>query len=329
MNKEIFRLLAFVLIIITISCKKEEGSEYVGAVQPNDAFFGGGPIAEGTPLVANVDITKLKSVAGDPTDPTALAALKAQRKSIIEKAVADMIYVDGGSFLMGATAEQGSDVHIYEKAVHKVTLSSYYMSKFQVTQELYLIVMGGSNQGTYKETNNLQIPIDNRLYTEMITFINNLNAITGLHFSLPTEAQWEFAARGGRKRNNTKYAGSNDLKEVGYYWDNSLRLPLGQVTSIRWPQSVGLKKANELGLYDMSGNLAEVCTDWYAPYELEDQVDPTGPASLPATTLQKRVCRGGAFNTLGDPCRISARSASLTANRFNYIGFRIVHPKIN
>lgn len=327
MKNDFLKLLACILILSFSSCKKEEKAEYKGVAQPSDSSFGGAPISEGTPLTVTVDITKLKSVAGDPTDATALAALKEQRKKIIEKAVADMVYVDGGSFLMGATEEQGADVHLYEKNVHKVTLSSYYISKFQVTQELYLIVMGGSNQGTYKETNNLQIPIDNRLYTEMQTFVTNLNTITGLKFSLPTEAQWEFAARGGRKRTNTKYAGSNNLDEVAWYWDNSLRLPQGQTSSVRWPQSVGLKKPNELGIYDMGGNLAEVCSDWYAPYELEDQVDPTGPASLPTTTLQKRVCRGGAFITFGDPCRVSARSACLTANRFNYIGFRLVHPK--
>ena len=139
-----FLFLAAVLAVST-SCKQTGDEVYVGPVEPGDAYFDGSPIDEGTPLVAPyIDTDKMPYVVGDPTDPAELAALKEQRKKVIEQAVADMVFVDGGTFLMGATAEQGSDAHVYERTVRKVTLSDYYISKFQVTQELYLIVMGGA-----------------------------------------------------------------------------------------------------------------------------------------------------------------------------------------
>ncbi|WP_163318261.1 SUMF1/EgtB/PvdO family nonheme iron enzyme [Dysgonomonas sp. 520] len=333
MNKTIIKLVAFTMLFLAVSCDSDDNDgKYKGAVEPGDSHFSSEPVSDGTPLVAaNIDVTKLGVVTGDPEDPAELAALRAERKKIIEKAISDMVFVDGGSFLMGATAEQGSGVHLYEQNVHKVTLSDYYISKFQVTQELYLIVMGGTNQGSFKEDGNLNIPIDNRLFSEMETFVAKLNEITGLEFALPTEAQWEFAARGGRKRTGLKYAGSNDIEEVGYYWDNSSRTMMveGESQTKRCPEKVGTKKPNELGLYDMSGNMAEACQDWYAPYETTDQVDPTGPESLPEDALQKKVCRGGGWITFADPCRISARSAFVTTGRFNYLGFRLVHPKTN
>ena len=319
-----FLFLAAVLAVST-SCKQTGDEVYVGPVEPGDAYFDGSPIDEGTPLVAPyIDTDKMPYVVGDPTDPAELAALKEQRKKVIEQAVADMVFVDGGTFLMGATAEQGSDAHVYERTVRKVTLSDYYISKFQVTQELYLIVMGGANPGTYTEGGNMRYPIDARFYMEIEEFIARLNQITGLQFTLPTEAQWEFAARGGRKRTGTKYAGSDNIDEVATYWDNSMQ-QLSDTTR-RYPYPVGSKTPNELGLYDMSGNMADVCLDWYAPYDETELIDPKGPASLPEDEAQKRVCRGGGYSTQEKACRVSARSALLLTNRYNYISFRLAHP---
>lgn len=327
-NKNIWKMMAFAMIFLAFSCNDNDEDKYLGVAEPGDAYFGGDPISEGEPLdKSNIDVSLLGKVAGDPdpdTDPDAYNALMQQRKLIIEKAISDMVYVDGGSFYMGATAEQGSDVHIYEKNVHKVTLSSYYISKFEVTQELYLIVMGGSNQGAFLEEGNLQRPIDNRLYSEMNNFITKLNAVTGLQFALPTEAQWEFAARGGRKRAGFMYPGSNDVNEVACYWENSL---LGDGSLDHWPRTVGLGLPNELGLYDMAGNIQEVCTDWYAPYSLEDQVDPTGPADSEEYTT--RVCRGGSWYSFADACRSSARASFVPTTRYKYLGFRLVHPKVD
>lgn len=313
------------MLLLAAACHQEQDSVYTGPVDEGNAQFDGGPIDEGTPLVApKIDTDKLPYVIGDPTDPTELAAVKEARKKVIEKAIADMVFVDGGTFLMGATAEQGSDAHLYERTVRKVTLSDYYISKFQVTQELYLIVMGGANPGTYKEGNNMNYPIDARMYSEVEEFIARLNSYTGLQFTLPTEAQWEFAARGGRKRTPTKYAGSNNIDEVATYWDNSMQQLTD--TTRRYPYPVGSKKPNELGLYDMSGNMADVCLDWYAPYDETELTDPKGPEALPENELQKRVCRGGGFSTMEKACRVSARSSMLLTSRYNYISFRLAHP---
>jgi formylglycine-generating enzyme required for sulfatase activity len=329
MSKFCIHVMAIVLIAAFYSCKDAVSDVTKLPDEPVDTFFGGKAVSEGTPLTAaGIDVSKIPSQVGDPTDPTALAALKNQRAQYILKAVSDMVYVDGGSFLMGATAEQGSDAHIYETPAHKVTLSSFYISKFEVTRKLYWIVMGGSNQaGFMAYDTTMTIPIDNRIYSEMQTFCTKLNDITGLHFTLPTEAQWEFAARGGRKRGvATEYAGSGTTEDVACYWSNSLRLPTGQTTTQRWPMPAGSKSSNALGLYDMSGNMAEVCQDWYAPYDAGDLTDPTGPASPPNSSLQLRVVRGGGWATVASPCRVSARSSFVPTARYNYIGFRLVHP---
>ncbi|WP_270569335.1 formylglycine-generating enzyme family protein [Coprobacter secundus] len=327
-SKNIWKVMACAMIFLSFSCNDNDDEKFLGPTEPGDAYFGGGAISEGVPLdKSNIDVSLLGKVAGDPdveTDPDAYHTLMQERKAVIEKAISDMVYVDGGSFYMGATAEQGNDTHIYEKNVHKVTLSSYYISKFEVTQELYLIVMGGTNQGAFKEEGNLQIPIDNRLYEEMNNFIAKLNAVTGLRFALPTEAQWEFAARGGRKRIGLMYPGSNDISTVACYWDNSL---LGDGSVDHWPRSVGLGLPNELGLYDMAGNMQEVCSDWYAPYPIEDQVNPMGPSDDEGYTT--RVCRGGSWYSFADACRSSARASFVPSTRYKYVGFRLVHPKVD
>lgn len=329
MNKILKNIMVVAILLTTFSCKNDDVIITELPVEPLDSYYGGGNISDGAPLVSGkIDISKLPTLLGDPTDSTALAAIKTQRAQVILAAISNMVYVDGGSFLMGATKEQGTDVHVYESPAHKVTLSSYYISKFEVSRELYWFVVGGSNQaGFMAYDSTMTIPIDNRIYSEMQTFCTKLNSITGLQFTLPTEAQWEFAARGGRKRTDaTMYAGSNNLDDVACYWSNSSRLPVGQTTAQRWPMSEGSKTPNILGLYDMSGNVAEVCQDWYAPYDSSDQTDPTGPTTAPDSNLQLKVVRGGGWTTVANPCRVSARSSFILTARYNYLGFRIVHP---
>ena len=205
-----------------------------------------------------------------------------------------MMLVEGGTFTMGATAEQGSDAYDDEKPTHNVTLSSYYMGETEVTQALWQAVMGG-NPSHF--TGDSQRPVETVSWNDCQEFITALNGLcagqlNGKHFSLPTEAQWEYAARGGNKSQGYKYSGSNTLGNVAWYDDNS-----GNTT-----HAVGTKQANELGLYDMSGNVLEWCSDWYGSYGSSAQTDPTGPA-----TGSYRVGRGGSWYDVARNCRVSDR----------------------
>lgn len=198
---------------------------------------------------------------------------------------------------MGATAEQGSDAYNSEKPTHSVTLSSYYMGETEVTQALWQAVMG-SNPSNFKGNN---LPVERVSWNDCQTFINKLNQLLagrlgGKRFALPTEAQWEYAARGGKKSKGYKYSGSNKINKVAWYDENS-----GRTT-----HAVGKKQANELGLYDMSGNVWEWCTDWYGSYGSGAQTNPTGPA-----TGSSRVGRGGSWDHFAGYCRVSCRG-----NRF-------------
>ena len=202
-----------------------------------------------------------------------------------------MIHVDGGTFTMGATAEQGSDAYSAESPTHRVTLSDFSIGETEVTQALWLAVMGTNPSyftPRYGYTEDLSRPVETVTWNDCQTFISKLNELTGMHFRLPTEAEWEFAARGGNKSKGYKYAGSNRIGEVAWYWDNipsqTSRTP-GYGT-----QPVRTKKANELGLYDMSGNVWEWCRDKYGDYSSAAQTNPTGP-----TSGSLRVRRGGSW----------------------------------
>ena len=178
-----------------------------------------------------------------------------------------MIKVEGGTFSMGATSEQGSDADDDEYPVHSVTLSDYYIGETEVTQELWQAVMG-SNPSYFKGDN--QRPVENVSWDDCQEFIKKLNRLTGKKFRLPTEAEWEYAARGGKYSNDYvyKYSVSNNADEVAWYGTNS-----GDKT-----HPVKTKKANKLGLYDMSGNVWEWCNDWDRPYQSYSQTNPTGPS---------------------------------------------------
>ena len=201
----------------------------------------------------------------------------------------EMVYVEGGTFMMGATSEQGSDADADERPVHSVTLSSFYIGKYEVTQGLWREVMG-SNPSDNKAGDDY--PVEYVSWEDCQEFIRKLNDRTGLTFRLPTEAEWEYAARGGKKSRGYKYAGSDNLDEVGWYNENS-----GNRT-----HPVGSKYPNELGLYDMSGNVCELCQDWYGDYTAEAQRNPTGPVSKLC-----RVLRGGSGLVNAGFCRVSNR----------------------
>ena len=217
----------------------------------------------------------------------------------------EMVYVEGGSFDMGATTEQGSDTEYDEIPVHSVTLSGYYIGKCEVTQELWEAVMG-SNPSNFKGAQN---PVESVSYNDCQEFISRLNSLTGKNFRLPTEAEWEYAARGGNKSGHYKYSGSNNIFDVAWHGDN-----IGYNT-----HAVGTMTGNELGIYDMSGNVWEWCSDWYGSYRAGAQTNPQGPSSG-----SNRVHRGGSWDSSARNCRVSNRSSGDPGGSYFNYGLRLV-----
>ncbi|MBR5106339.1 MAG: SUMF1/EgtB/PvdO family nonheme iron enzyme [Alistipes sp.] len=209
-----------------------------------------------------------------------------------------MIYVEGSTFSMGSTAG-GSD----EKPVHSVTLDSYYIAETEVTQAQWRAIMG-NNPSYYKGDNR---PVENVSWFEAQKFCEKLSAMTGKKYVLPTEAQWEYAARGGNKSKGYTYNGSNDIGKVAKY------------NSSDGHNNVKSKQPNELGIYDMSGNVWEWCSDWYGSYSSSSLANPTGPSSG-----SNRVLRGGSWSNIAGNCRVPNRYSSGPSNRNGIIGFRFV-----
>ncbi len=221
-----------------------------------------------------------------------------------------MVAVEGGTFTMGATAEQGSDAYDSEKPAHQVTLSSYCIGQTEVTQALWQAVMGSNpsyfNGGSYGT--NLQRPVEYVSWHDCQTFITKLNQLTGKTFRLPTEAEWEFAARGGNLSQGYKYAGSNTIGDVAWYFSNSSSTT----------HAVATKAPNELGLYDMSGNVWEWCQDWYGSYSSYAQTNPVGPSSG-----SYRVKRGGSWGNYAGYCRVSIRDNNTPSYTGIGLGLRL------
>jgi formylglycine-generating enzyme required for sulfatase activity len=217
-----------------------------------------------------------------------------------------MVAVEGGTFTMGATAEQGSDAGNAELPTHQVTLSSYSIGQTEVTQELWQAVMG-SNPSHYK--GNLKRPVEEVSWEDCQIFLTKLKEMTGQNFRLPTEAEWEFAARGGNKSQTYKYAGSNNIDEVAWYADNS--------SATTHP--VASKTPNELGLFDMSGNVLEWCQDVYYFYSSEAQTNPTGPSLEDIG----KVVRGGDYFNNATFCRVSFRLSGNKSTSFKNLGLRL------
>ncbi len=215
--------------------------------------------------------------------------------------------VEGGIFRMGS---DDSEAWGDEKPVHSVTVSTFHMGETEVTQALWKAVMG-SNPSYFKGDN---LPVEQVSWNDCQEFIRKLNSLTGKNFRLPTEAEWEYAARGGSRSNRTKYAGSRSIGSVAWYTDNS-----GSKT-----HPVKGKSPNELGLYDMSGNVWEWCGDWYGKsyYSNSPSSDPKGPS-----TGSRRVLRGGGWNYRAGGCRVSNRHYGTPVSRYDYFGFRLVLPQ--
>lgn len=215
-----------------------------------------------------------------------------------------MIYVAGGTFTMGATAEQ-IGYQNDETPAHQVTLSDYFIGETEVTQELWYAVM--ENNPSYF-TRSSRNPVEQVLWHDCQSFIQKLNQLTGLRFRLPTEAEWEFAARGGNCSKGYKYSGSNRIDDIAWYCGNS-----GNAT-----HEVATCYPNELGIYDMSGNVWEWCSDWYGSYSSMAQTDPSGAGSG-----SYRVGRGGGWGSDAQYCRVACRSY-VAPGRQSILGLRLV-----
>jgi formylglycine-generating enzyme required for sulfatase activity len=209
---------------------------------------------------------------------------------IPDKEGIEMVFVEGGEFIMG-DAE-------FEEPPHKVTVSSFYIGKYPVTQAQWEAVMG-NNPSEFKNCENC--PVENVSWYDCQEFIQKLNAKTGKTYRLPTEAEWEYAARGGKRSKGYKYAGSNEIEAVAWYFANSENKT----------HPVGRKSPNELGIHDMSGNVWEWCSDRYGDYGS-------------SASSSDRVLRGGGWHDAATNCRVASHSDCSPENRDNYRGFRVL-----
>ena len=220
----------------------------------------------------------------------------------------NMIKIDGGDFVIGASTEQGRFAAFDEKPPVKVRISTFYLSEIPVTQALYKVL---TNQNPSFNVGD-DLPVERVSYEDCEKFIDQLNQHTGSQFRLPTEAEWEYAARGGIKGKRMKYSGADDVNISDYVWygDNSSNQS----------HEVGTKLPNELGLYDMSGNVSEWCSDWYSPSYANNggEVDPQGPEEG-----VDKVYRGGSWYDKAMNCRVSKRFGMNPKYKNKLVGFRL------
>lgn len=225
------------------------------------------------------------------------------RKRIMSELEANMIRVDGGTFVMDAPTKVEETWGGSSKP-HQVTLSPFFINKYEVTQELWQAVMG-TNPSKHKGPRK---PVERISYNDIQGFLNKLNKLTGKNYRLPTNAEWEFAARGGNKSKGYSYPGSDNLSLVGWFDENS-----GNKT-----HDVGTKKPNEIGIYDMAGNVEEWCYDWAGEYSTKPQTNPTGP-----TSGEYRISRGGFYCSSYHYCLVSCTSVSAPHDKGDHVGFRL------
>ncbi|MBR4155344.1 MAG: formylglycine-generating enzyme family protein [Bacteroidales bacterium] len=267
----------------------------------------------------NKDNTKNETINGFDINWT--GDLNKKEKDAIREMISNMVKVDGGTFYMGAQSDSVEYLNYDENAtsweapVHEVTVSPFFINKYEVTQNLWKAIMGA----TPNDEANMQwedkfgkgdnYPAYRISFNEVELFIGMLNEYTGLNFALPTEAQWEYAAKGGANTNYALYAGGDDILEFAWFDENSDKC-----------SEVGKKNPNTLGLYDMSGNVWEMCQDWYYQYTEEAATDPVGEEY----NSGHKVFRGGSWNTNAQQARVTARYQQGIHYRDYNTGFRLV-----
>ena len=224
--------------------------------------------------------------------------------SVLARLIDNMVLIDVEGLQLNLGATPGQESSLADETVHTVMLSSYKIARYEVTQEEWEAVMG-SNPSHFKGAKR---PVENVSWDDCQQFIRKLNEMTGKEFRLPTEAEWEVAAGGGNNMHDYKYAGSNNIDEVAWFDYNSKRVT----------HSVKQKKANELGLYDMSGNVWEWCQDWFGGYGSGKETNPTGPSGG-----SYRVLRGGSCYYDAQRCRVACRDCIAPDNRNPNFGFRL------
>jgi formylglycine-generating enzyme required for sulfatase activity len=243
------------------------------------------------------------------------------KRFVVNGVAFEMVQVKGGKFFMGATQEQAGMAYSEELPAHEVTLTDYWIGQTQVTQKLWMAVMG-SNPSSEKGDD---LPVETVSFDDCCLFIQRLNLLTGASFRLPTEAEWEFAARGGLRSQGYQFAGSDTIDDVAWYWRNSGK----EIVTGDWnldylknsgisTRPVAMKAPNELGLYDMCGNVWEWCSDFYAPYTDAPVTNPKG-----AEKGDKRTFRGGGWNSFARYCRVSHRYECPLKAKSNSLGLRL------
>lgn len=241
----------------------------------------------------------------------------------IQKLLDDMVYVEEGTFIMGNKNRKQSYVEFDEyngwgPRVQSVSLSSFYICKYEVTQDLWIAVMEENPSGYYAGNNDPH-PVSNVSWDDCHEFINRLNKITGLQYRLPTEAEWEFAARGGKKSKGYVFSGSDTIDNVAWWDGNAGEKALQNSIRHPGPQTIGQKRENELKLFDMSGNVWEWCEDWYGRYSEKAQTNPKGP-----NNGESKIMRGGSWNCLiRDGCTVWERYGMEPTGRDEGVGLRL------
>jgi len=214
----------------------------------------------------------------------------------------EMVLVERGSFVMGS--DRGK---FDERPVHKVTLDAFLIGKYEITQKQWFDIMKSNPSAT---VNCPKCPVESVSWFDVQEFIKQIHLKTGIQYRLPSEAEWEFAATGGTKSNNYKFSGSDVLKDIAWFRENTAYDP----------KPVGMKKPNELGIYDMTGNVWEWTNDWtdYYYYSISPADNPPGPISGKC-----KVFRGGAYNTGVDSLRVSFRGHGFPNEKLMSLGFRL------